>query len=238
MMKKTELIVALDVPEFKDAERIVKELSPAVKYFKIGMQLFTACGPSVVDMVHRYKREVFLDLKFHDIPNTVAQAAISSFKLGVFMFNVHAIGGDMMLSKLMQALFDESKILQKKRPIVLGVTVLTSMDRQQLNRVGVIRSVKNEVVHLGKLCKLAGLDGVVCSGKEIELLRRVIGDDFVLVVPGVRPKSALADDQKRIVTPTDAAKWGADYIVVGRPIIAHPDPLQSAKDILAEIEQA
>ena len=234
---KTELIVALDVPTLKDAEGIVKKLSPAVKYFKIGMQLFTACGPEVVEMVRKNKADVFLDLKFHDIPNTVAKAAISSLRLGVFMFNVHAIGGDVMLSTLMQALNDECKVLKGKRPIVLGVTVLTSMDRQQLNRVGVIRSVKNEVVHLAKLCKSAKLDGVVCSGKEIKLLRRVIGADFVLVVPGIRPKSAAVDDQKRIVTPTDAALWGANYIVVGRPIIAHPDPLQSAKDILAEIEQ-
>ncbi len=238
MKKKTELIVALDVPELKDAEAVVKKLSPAVKYFKIGMQLFTACGPSVVEMVHRHKREVFLDLKFHDIPNTVAQAAVSSLRLGVFMFNVHAIGGSVMLSTLMQAVHDESKALKKKRPVVLGVSVLTSMDRQQLNRVGVIRSVKNEVIHLAKLCKEAGLDGVVCSGKEIKLLRRVIGEDFVLVVPGVRPKAAGSDDQKRVVTPADAARWGADYIVVGRPIVAQADPLQSAKDILAEIEQA
>ncbi len=238
MKKKTALIVALDVPGLNEAETIVKKLSPAVKYFKIGMQLFTACGPSVVEMVHSHKREVFLDLKFHDIPNTVAQAAISSLRLGVFMFNVHAIGGDVMLSTLMRAVHDESKVLKGKRAVVLGVTVLTSMDRQQLNRVGVIRSVKNEVIHLSKLCKGAGLDGVVCSGKEIKLLRRVIGEDFVLVVPGVRPNSSKSDDQKRIVTPTNAALWGADYIVVGRPIIAHSDPLQSARDILVEIEQA
>ncbi len=235
MKKKTELIVALDVPGINDAEVLVKKLSPAVKYFKIGMQLFTACGPSVVEMVHSYKRDVFLDLKFHDIPNTVAKAAVSSMRLGVFMFNVHAIGGNVMLSTLMQEVNKEAQDL-KKKPIVLGVTVLTSMDRQQLNRVGVIRSVKNEVIHLAKLCKSAKLDGVVCSGKEIKLLRRVIGRDFILVVPGVRPKSASVDDQKRIVTPTDAALWGADYIVVGRPIISHSDPLQSAKDILAELD--
>lgn len=238
MKKKTELIVALDVPGIDEAQSIVKILSPAVKYFKVGMQLFTACGPAVIDLIHKHKKEVFLDLKFHDIPNTVAQAAISSLRLGVFMFNVHAIGGNIMLSTLMQAVHKESERLQKKKPIVLGVTVLTSMDRQQLNRVGVIRSVKNEVIHLAKLCKVAGLDGVVCSGKEIKLLRRVIGEDFVLVVPGVRPKTAKTDDQKRIVTPGDAARWGADYIVVGRPITANVNPLQSAEDILAEIDQA
>ncbi|MFH1094560.1 MAG: orotidine-5'-phosphate decarboxylase [Candidatus Omnitrophota bacterium] len=238
MKKKTELIVALDVPSLKDAQVLVEKLSPAVKYFKIGMQLFTACGPSVIEMVHKYKREVFLDLKFLDIPNTVAQAALSSLRLGVFMFNVHAIGGSVMLSTLMNAVNEECKVSKKKKPLVLGVTVLTSMDRQELNRVGVIRSVKNEVIHLAKLCKQAGLDGVVCSGEEIKLLRRIIGKDFVLVVPGVRPKTAVSDDQKRIVTPSDAANLGADYIVVGRPIVAQVAPLQSAKDILAEIDQS
>lgn len=154
------------------------------------------------------------------------------------MFNVHAIGGSVMLSTLMNAVNEECKVSKKKKPLVLGVTVLTSMDRQELNRVGVIRSVKNEVIHLAKLCKQAGLDGVVCSGEEIKLLRRIIGKDFVLVVPGVRPKTAVSDDQKRIVTPSDAANLGADYIVVGRPIVAQVAPLQSAKDILAEIDQS
>jgi orotidine-5'-phosphate decarboxylase len=232
MNRKTKLIVALDVPEFKDAEVLVKKLSPAVKYFKVGMQLFTASGPDVVKMVHKHGGQVFLDLKFHDIPNTVAQAAISSIRLGVFMFNVHAIGGDVMLSTLIKKINDECKALKKNRPVVLGVTVLTSMDRQQLNRVGVIRSVKNEVIHLAKLCKKAGLDGVVCSGKEIKLLRRVIGDDFVLVVPGIRPKEAAVNDQKRVITPSQASKLGADYIVVGRPITAAKNPLEASQSIL------
>ncbi|MBU1087354.1 MAG: orotidine-5'-phosphate decarboxylase [Candidatus Omnitrophica bacterium] len=232
---RTQLIVALDVPELEQAEALVKELSPVVKYFKIGMQLFTACGPDVVRMVREYNCDVFLDLKFHDIPNTVAQAALSSLRLGVFMFNVHAIGGDVMLATVMQAINKEIKQTKQQLPIVLGVTVLTSMDRQQLNRVGVIRSVKNEVVGLAVLCKKAGLSGVVCSGKEIKLLRRVMGKDFVLVVPGIRPADAKADDQKRIVTPAQAADWGANYIVVGRPITQAENRIQAVTAIVSDL---
>ncbi len=233
---KTQLIVALDVPDLGQAEDIVKELSSVVKYFKIGMQLFTACGPDVVDMVRKYNCDVFLDLKFHDIPNTVAQAALSSLRLGVFMFNVHAIGGDVMLATVMKTINQEIELTKQPQPIVLGVTVLTSMDRQQLNRVGVIRSVKNEVVGLAGLCKKARLSGVVCSGKEIKLLRRLMGKDFILVVPGIRPSDAKADDQKRIVTPAQAAQWGADYIVVGRPVTKASDRKQAAVSILKDID--
>ncbi|MBU4304690.1 MAG: orotidine-5'-phosphate decarboxylase [Candidatus Omnitrophica bacterium] len=235
MKKETQLIVALDTGSLDEAQRLVRELSACVKYFKIGSQLFTACGPRCVEMVLRENAEVFLDLKFHDIPNTVAQAAVSALRLGVFMFNVHAIGGSVMLSKVIETLNKEVDALKARRPLVLGVTVLTSMDRQQLNSVGVVRSVKNEVIHLAKLCKKNGLDGVVCSGKEINLLRRVIGEDFMLVVPGIRPASVAADDQKRIVTPADAARMGADYIVVGRPVVAAESPLCAAQEILAEL---
>lgn len=234
MKKKTELIVALDTESLEDAENIVKRLSAKVKFFKIGSQLFSASGPEAVKMVKAKGAEVFLDLKFHDIPNTVAQAALSAIRIGVSMFNVHALGGEAMLSSLMQAISKEIKQL-KSKPIVLGVTVLTSMDRQQLNGIGILRSVKNEVIHLAKLCKRCGLDGVVCSGKEIKLLRRVLGDDFILVVPGIRPETAEADDQKRIVTPAEASLWGADYIVVGRPITKSSDPLKAAENILKEI---
>jgi orotidine-5'-phosphate decarboxylase len=232
---KTQLIVALDVENLDQAEEIVQELSAVVKYFKIGMQLFTACGPQSVQMVRKYNCDVFLDLKFHDIPNTVAQAALSSLRLGVFMFNVHAIGGDVMLSTLTKTINQETEQTKQPKPIVLGVTVLTSMDRQQLNRVGVIRSVKNEVVALSGLCKKAGLSGVVCSGKEIKLLRRVMGKEFILVVPGIRPADANSDDQKRIVTPQQAAIWGADYIVVGRPITQAKNRRQTAENILNDL---
>ncbi len=238
MKKETKLIVALDTPSLAQAQNIVRELSGVVRFFKIGSQLFTACGPTAVEMVLKEKAEVFLDLKFHDIPNTVAQAALSALRLGVFMFNVHAAGGREMLLKAKDAVHIEYQRLGMKKPVILGVTVLTSMDRPQLNSIGIMRSVKNEVLHLAKLCKACGLDGVVCSGKEIKFLRKALGDDFILVAPGVRPIDSLNDDQKRIVTPCEAARLGADYIVVGRPIAASEDLLSAAKRILSELSGA
>ncbi|MCP4649501.1 MAG: orotidine-5'-phosphate decarboxylase [PVC group bacterium] len=238
MKKNTELIVALDTESLDEARSIVDKLSGVVRFFKIGSQLFTAAGPIAVEMVRNNKAEVFLDLKFHDIPNTVANAAISSIRLGISMFNVHAMGGKAMLIKTMEAVNAECEQSGVKKPIVLGVTVLTSMDRQQLNSIGVARSVKNQVGFLAKLCQKSGLDGVVCSGKEIKLLRRITNKDFILVVPGVRPKDSLLNDQKRVITPTDAVRLGADFIVVGRPIVANKDPSQAAKAILQEIQAA
>ncbi|MFH2145328.1 MAG: orotidine-5'-phosphate decarboxylase [Candidatus Omnitrophota bacterium] len=233
--KKTELIVALDTSKIEQAQQIVKELAPLSAFFKIGSQLFTACGPESIEMVHKNKGKVFLDLKFHDIPNTVAQAALNVLEQGVFMFNMHALGGKDMLLKVSEVISEKAKEKQIPRPIMLGVTVLTSMDRQQLNSLGVNRSVKNEVLHLARLSKDCRLDGVVCSGKELKLLRRVYGDDFILVVPGVRPKKSESFDQKRIITPEEAARLGADFIVVGRPITASENPLESAKSIIDQI---
>ncbi len=237
MKKKTELIVALDTASLKEARRIVDELASIVNFFKIGSQLFTSFGPLAVEMVLKAKAKVFLDLKFHDIPNTVASAAVSALGLGVSMFNVHALGGKLMLLKLVETLNNEVSKSKQAKPIILGVTVLTSLDRQQLNGIGIMRSVKNEVGYLARLCKSCGLDGVVCSGGELELLRRVVGHDFVLVVPGVRPNDSRQDDQRRTVTPKEAVRLGADFIVVGRPIIAQDNRLQSATAILKEINQ-
>lgn len=233
--QKTELIVALDTNSLKQAKEVVSKLASDVKFFKIGSQLFTASGPKAVEMVRKYKAEVFLDLKFHDIPNTVAQAAVSALKLGVFMFNVHALGGRAMLLRLMETIKAQLELSKTKKPIVLGVTVLTSMDRAQLNSLGIAKSVKNEVLYLAGLCKQCGLDGVVCSGREIKLLKRVLGNDFILVVPGVRPEGITGDDQMRVITASDAQRLGADYIVVGRPILNAKDPKAAAKNILKQI---
>ncbi|MBU0634742.1 MAG: orotidine-5'-phosphate decarboxylase [Candidatus Omnitrophica bacterium] len=235
--KKTELIVALDTSKIGQAERIVKELAPISAFFKIGSQLFTACGPESIEMVHKNKGKVFLDLKFHDIPNTVAQAALNVLEQGVFMFNMHALGGKDMLLKVSEVISEKAKEKQIPRPIMLGVTVLTSMDRQQLNSLGVNRSVKNEVLHLARLSKDCGLDGVVCSGKELKLLRRVCGDDFILVVPGIRAPNCDTGDQKRIISAQQAAELGADYIVVGRPILAALNPLKAAQEIMQSLGQ-
>ncbi|MBI4846048.1 MAG: orotidine-5'-phosphate decarboxylase [Candidatus Omnitrophica bacterium] len=233
---KTQLIVSLDTDSLEKAQELVNFLSKDVKFFKIGSQLFTAYGPKAVEMVHKAGSEVFLDLKFHDIPNTVAQSALSAMRLGVFMFNVHSCGGREMLEKVSQAVRDQAQKIKVRKPILLGVTVLTSIDRQALNALGVMRSVKNQVGFLARLSKNCGLDGVVCSGSEIALLRGLIKEDFILVVPGIRMPDSETDDQKRIITSADAAKLGADYIVVGRPVIKAKDPLSAAKEILNQLE--
>jgi len=235
MKPKTQLIVALDTDSLKQAKQTVDTLSSLVSYFKVGSQLFTACGPAAVKMIKDAGGSVFLDLKFHDIPNTVAKAALSVLELGVSMFNVHALGGKIMLTEMVKAVDKEFRNSKAKRPLILGVTILTSFNRQQLNSIGIMRSVKNEVAYLARLCKGCGLDGVVCSGHELELLRRVTGKNFVLVVPGVRPKKSESFDQKRIVTPEEAVRLGADFIVVGRPITASSDPLKSAQDIINQL---
>jgi len=235
MKPKTQLIVALDTSSLKQAKQTVDKLSSLVGYFKVGSQLFTACGPAAVKMIKDAGCSVFLDLKFHDIPNTVAKSALSALGLGVSMFNVHALGGKIMLTEVVKAVDKELLNSKVKRPLMLGVTILTSFDRQQLNSIGIMRSVKNEVAYLARLCKSCGLDGVVCSGRELELLRRVTGSDFILVAPGVRPKESESFDQKRIISPEEAVRLGADFIVVGRPITASDDPLKSTQDIIRQI---
>lgn len=231
MKAEERLIVALDVDTLDKAREIVKILHPVVKTFKIGSQLFTSAGPEALTMVHACGCRVFLDLKFHDIPNTVAAASRAAAGMGVFMFNVHTFGGKEMLETAVQAVKDK-----KDKPILLGVTVLTSISRPQLNSLGIMRSVKKEVGFLAKLAKECGLDGVVCSANEVELIKRLCGKYFLTVVPGVRPQDSNSDDQKRTATPRQAIENGADFIVVGRPIIAGADPLKSAEEIIREIK--
>ncbi|MBI3251898.1 MAG: orotidine-5'-phosphate decarboxylase [Candidatus Omnitrophica bacterium] len=221
-----KLIVALDVPNLKEAETLVKKLSPQVGIFKVGKELFTAAGPGAVAMIHSHGAKVFLDLKFHDIPNTVAAACEAASRLGVFMMNVHASGG----KKMMQA---ASAV--NPRPILLGVTVLTSLSEEDLKEVGVQKNLKEQAASLARLAETSGLDGVVASGREISLIRETCGKKFLIVTPGVRPAWAAQGDQKRIVTPREAMTLGADYIVVGRPITQDPSPAEAAKKILAEI---
>ncbi len=234
-MTKDKLIVALDVSSLKEAEKLVKELSPLVKIFKVGKELFTASGPSVIHMVHSHKCKVFLDLKFHDIPNTVGAACEVATKLGVFMLNVHCLGGKNMLFQAVQSVHkvaDEHKI---NLPILLGVTVLTSMTDRDLKEVGIRHKLKKEVEELALLAKNCGLNGVVASGQEIEIIRKIAGKNFLIVTPGVRPIWAAHGDQKRIVTPKEAIEKGADFIVVGRPITQNVEPLEAARKIIKEI---
>ena len=229
------LIVALDVPDLKSAKHLVKILYPAVEIFKIGSFLFTACGPEVVHMVHKAGAKVFLDLKFHDIPNTVANAAGEVAKMGVFMFNVHASGGAKMMQAAVDAARKSAAVAAKPKPIVLAVTVLTSMDEPELREMGILRSTEEQVIHLASTSSEAGCDGVICSVEEAAPIRKALGSNFVIVTPGIRPAGSDITDQKRIATPHHAIESGADYIVVGRPVIEAQDPQAVANKILEEM---
>ena len=233
---RDRLIVALDVDSLAQAERLAERLDGLVRRFKIGSQLFTAGGPAVVEAIHKRGAEVFLDLKFHDIPNTVAGAAREAARLGVFMFNVHASGGLAMMKAAADGAAAAAKELSVRRPLAIAVTVLTSLDRAALHReLGVTSSVEGHVLHLSELAREAGLDGTVASPVEIAAIRRSLGAAWVIVTPGVRPAGSAADDQSRVATPAAAARAGAHYLVVGRPITGAPDPAAAAAAILEEI---
>jgi len=235
---KQRLIFALDVDDYASAEKWVSQLHENVGLFKIGKQLFTRCGPPVIEMVRAHGSEVFLDLKYHDIPNTVAKAAVEACKLGVRMFNVHALGGLEMMQKTVAEVDDYCAAAGCERPIMLAVTILTSSTEETLRGVGIDRPVSEMVTKLAKLAKQAGFDGVVASPQEAELIRAACGADFQIVTPGVRPSFAALDDQKRVATPADAIAAGATALVIGRPISAATEPLVAAGLILQEIEAA
>ena len=233
---RDRLIVALDVDSLAQAERLAERLDGLVRRFKIGSQLFTAGGPAVVEAIQKRGAEVFLDLKFHDIPNTVAGAAREAARLGVFMFNVHASGGLAMMKAAADGAAAAAVELSVRRPLAIAVTVLTSLDRAALHReLGVASSVEGHVLHLSELAREAGLDGTVASPVEIAAIRRSLGAAWVIVTPGVRPAGSAADDQSRVATPGAAARAGAHYLVVGRPITGAPDPAAAAAAILEEM---
>lgn len=235
MNPKDRLIVALDVDSEARAVRLVETLKNDVKFFKVGLELFLSCGPKIIEGIKETDARIFLDLKFHDIPNTVLKTAVAAARFGVDMFNVHALGGYDMMKSAAEAVRMESDRLGIERPKILAVTVLTSMDRKSMKAVGLDLSARQEVVRLAKLAKKAGLDGVVASPHEAGYIRKALGRDFLIVTPGVRPALAKALDQKRIATPKAAIKAGADYIVVGRPITEAGDPAGAARAILKEI---
>ena len=232
---KDKLIVALDVDHLEKAERLVKQLSGTVRIFKVGKELFTAAGPEAIRMVHRYEGKVFLDLKFHDIPNTVAGAVRSAASSGIFMCNVHTLGGREMLEGAVRALEAVSTEKAAGKPLLIGVTILTSMSDEALREIGILSHVEDEVLQLASLAKDCGLSGVVASGLEAPVIRKVCGKRFLIVTPGVRPAWAARGDQKRVLTPRQAMENGADFIVVGRPVIAAKNPVEAAQKILKEI---
>ena len=231
-MDNKRIIVPLDTPRLEDALALVARLDPKLCRVKIGKELFVAAGPEAVERVHERGFEVFLDLKFHDIPHTVAGACRSAAKLGVWMMNVHASGGETMLRAAREAV---SSVVRP--PMLIAVTVLTSLTNDDLERVGFTGSVMENVERLARIARACGLDGVVCSAQEATLVRKATGEDFTLVTPGIRLESDNRDDQARVVTPRDAVRLGANYLVIGRPITGSPDPaatLQSINESLAE----
>jgi orotidine-5'-phosphate decarboxylase len=235
MDPKDRLIIALDVDTGEKALALVDKLKSDIRIFKVGFELFSSCGPSIVKEIAKKGARVFLDLKFHDIPNTVSKAAVSVTRLGVFMFNVHGLGGYDMMKKTADAVKAEAEALKIEKPKVLAVTVLTSMDENELKKVGISDTMNSEVLRLANLAKSAGLDGVVASPSEARLIRQSLGEDFIIVTPGIRPSWA-EDDQKRIATPQEAIANGANYIVAGRPVTEAKDPVAAAKKILEAIK--
>lgn len=226
MPTSSPVIVALDFPEAADALELARRLSPRDCRLKVGKELFTAAGPALVDELQHMGFELFLDLKFHDIPNTVAAALGSAASLGVWMVNVHASGGRRMLEASATAF---QRLTQP--PVLIGVTVLTSMGDEEFAELGCQRSVAEQVQHLAVLCRDCGLSGVVCSAQESRALRELCGPGFQLVTPGIRPAGTRADDQQRIVTPVDAMQNGSDYLVIGRPITRADDPAAALRAI-------
>ena len=225
----SKIIVALDYANPKEALSLVNQLSPDLCKLKVGKELFTAAGPQLVEQLVAKNFKVFLDLKFHDIPNTVQKACEAASKLGVWMLNVHASGGSAMLQAALEGVNKSAH-----KPYLIAVTVLTSMNQASLNEIGINENVGTQVLKLTKLTQEAGLHGVVCSAMEAQLLRKHFKDDFLLVTPGIRPANVNQDDQSRVVTPQDALNSGASYLVVGRPITQAPNPLKALAAILQE----
>lgn len=232
---RRRLIVALDVDKLKDAEKIVEKLHPDVTFFKIGKQLFLHSGPESIRMVRRHGCDVFLDLKFHDIPTTVAKAGVEAARLGVRFFNVHASGSSEMMERTRLEVAAASRREGLRRPKILAVTVLTSLGARDLRRVGVADAVDSQVVRLARLAKKAGMDGVVASPLEVGSIRRHGGKGLLIVTPGVRPATAERADQKRVLSPGEAVRAGADYLVVGRPITEASDPRAVVREIVADM---
>jgi orotidine-5'-phosphate decarboxylase len=231
-VKSSPLILALDVEDQAKAIKLCFLLRDKIKIFKVGLQLFLSEGKSIVEAINSLGGEVFLDLKFHDIPNQVANACVSAARMNVKMLTVHTSGGLEMMKKARGAV---ENLEIKNRPLLLGVTVLTSFNQELINEIGINKEITEQVVFLAGLAQKAGLDGVVASPFEINAIRENCGDDFLIVTPGIRYDNKSADDQKRVLSPSEAMKFGADYLVIGRPILKAEDPLVAVENILREI---
>ncbi len=226
----SKLIVALDVDDLKNAEALIDKLASAVKIFKVGSQLFTAAGPKILQLIQQKGSGAFLDLKFHDIPNTVSHAVEAACRYNPMMLTVHTLGGSRMLQSA-----DQARRRCGADTKILGVTILTSLDKGGLEEIGLSASVNEEVLCLAQMAKSTGLDGVIASPQEIGMLRQNLGRDFIIVTPGIRTVGPMKDDQRRTMGAKEAVLAGADYLVVGRPITQAQDPLAAAKKIIAEM---
>ncbi len=234
-----KLILAVDVDDAGYAKEIIAKYSSYIGIFKVGLELFTTAGPAIVEEIHKRGRKVFLDLKFHDIPTTVSRAGISAARLGVFMFNVHASGGLDMMKKCRDDVVNVCLRENLNRPRILAVTVLTSMSQRVLrDEIGIQHSLNTHVRHFSGLALKAGLDGVVASAREAAMIRGHCGRGFLIVAPGIRPSWAPTDDQMRTMTPREALREGADYLVMGRAILNQPDPLKAIELIGSEMQSA
>jgi orotidine-5'-phosphate decarboxylase len=233
---RDRIIVALDVETAAEARSLISELRGEVGAFKIGLQLFTAAGSAFVKEAAESGAKIFLDLKFHDIPNTVTKAAVEAARLGVWMFNVHALGGREMMKRTVDAVSEVCERESLARPKVIAVTVLTSGNAETLKETGINTDINSQVKNLAKLAAENGLDGVVASPLEVGLVRQTVPDkDFLLVTPGIRPANATNDDQKRVMTPGEAIAAGSNYLVIGRPIVQSKDRVGAVNEILASI---
>ena len=235
---KDRLIIALDVETEDEARRIVRETAQFAGAFKIGLQIFASEGPRFVSELCDAGHKIFLDLKFHDIPNTVAKAGVEAARLGVWMFNIHALGGNEMMRRCVSEVGNFCQSANISRPKIIAVTVLTSSSDDTMREIGIEASADDEVGRLAKLAESAGLDGVVASARETKLVRQSCGDNFLIVTPGIRPSDASNNDQRRVMTPADAVRAGADHLVVGRPITSATDMSAAAEKILNEISSA
>ncbi len=236
MSAKDRLILALDVNDPEEAIAIVERFSDWITTFKVGLELFTTAGPDIVRRIHERGKKVFLDLKFHDIPNTVVRASIMVTRLGVSMFNMHASGGFEMMRRTSEAVVETCLRENLPRPKMIAVTVLTSISQEEFKKdMGYQHGIRTHVKHLSALAHRAGLDGVVASGHEVQAIRNSLGKGFVIVTPGIRPSWSPPDDQKRTMTPREALRNGADYLVVGRAVLAQKEPEKAVELILLEL---
>ncbi len=235
---KDRLVLALDVDDGQTALSLVERLEEYVGVFKVGMQLFTREGPEIIRRIRERGGKVFYDAKYHDIPTTVSRAGRMAVGLGVHIYNVHTLGGYEMMVEAAQATRKEAGRSGGEKPLILGVTVLTHMNQEILKEVGIERGLEEEVIHLAKLAQRAGLEGVVSSPREIRAIREACGADFLILTPGIRPLGAEENDQRRRMTPGEAIKSGADFLVIGRPILQARDPVEAAQRVLKEMEEA